>query len=100
MSKPLIVGAEAEVDVGEAYGWYEDQRPGLGAQFVLCVEAVIASIERNPRIYPIIYRGIVRRALTQRFPYAVFFVEGEQSVVVIGVIHAKRNPRVWQDRAR
>ena len=98
MKKPVIVRAEAEAELTEAYQWYEQQVRGLGAEFLLCVDAVMASIERNPKLHPVVHRGVIRRALTRRFPYGVFFVERERSVSVIAVAHAKRNPRVWQDR--
>ena len=98
MKKPLIVRAEAEADLAEAFQWYEQQVRGLGHQFLLCVDAVMASIERNPQLYPVVHRGVIRRALTRRFPYGVFFVEGERSVSIIAVAHVKRNPRFWQDR--
>jgi plasmid stabilization system protein ParE len=98
MRKPVIVRAEAETDLAEAYQWYEQQVRDLGGEFLLCVDAVMAAIERDPQIYPVVYKGIIRRALMRRFPYCVFFVEGERSVSIIAVAHAKRNPRVWQDR--
>ena len=98
MKKPVIVRAEAEVDLAEAYNWYEQQVRDLGGEFLLCVDAVMASIERNPHLYPVVYKSIIRRALMRRFPYGVFFVDGERNVSVIAVAHAKRNPRVWQDR--
>jgi hypothetical protein len=50
MKKPLIVRPEAEADLAEAYGWYEQQVRGLGTEFLLCVDAVMASIERNPQL--------------------------------------------------
>ncbi|MHB8809794.1 MAG: type II toxin-antitoxin system RelE/ParE family toxin [Desulfobulbaceae bacterium] len=98
MKKPLIVRAEAEADMAEAYEWYEQQVRGLGGEFLLCVDAVMASIERNPQLYPVVHKDVIRRALTRRFPHGVFFVEGERNVSVIAVAHAKRNPRVWQVR--
>jgi hypothetical protein len=48
MKKPVIVRAEAEADLAEAYQWYEQQVRDLGGEFLLCVDAVMASIERNP----------------------------------------------------
>lgn len=98
MKKPVMVRAEAEADLAEAYQWYEQQVRGLGGEFLLCVDAVMASIERNPQLYPVVHKGVIRHALTRRFPYGVLFVEGERSVSVIAVAHAKRNLRVWQDR--
>lgn len=98
MKKSLTVRAEAEADLAEAFQWYEQQVRGLGDQFLLCVDAVMASIERAPQLYPVVHKGVIRRALTRRFPYGVFFVEGERSVSVIAVAHVKRNPRFWKDR--
>ena len=98
MKKPVIVREEAEADLSEAYQWYEQQVRGLGGEFLLCVDGAIASIEKNPHLYPVVHKGVIRRALTRRFPYGVFFVEGTRSISVIAVAHAKRNPRVWQER--
>ena len=68
MKKPVIVRAEAEADLAEAYNWYEQQVCDLGGEFLLCVDAVMASIERNPHLYPVVYKSIIRRALMRRFP--------------------------------
>ena len=34
MAAELIIAPEAQQDVDEAYGWYEDRRPGLGEEFL------------------------------------------------------------------
>ena len=98
MKKRLILRPEAEADLADAYQWYEDRVSGLGSEFLQSVEAVTSLIEANPQLFPVVHRGIVRRALTRRFPYGVYFVEGERTISVIAVIHAKRNPQAWQDR--
>jgi plasmid stabilization system protein ParE len=97
MSRRLIVRPEAEAEMTEAYGWYEDRMAGLGSEFLLCVDAVFKAVLRAPERYPRIHR-VVRRALTRRFPYEVFFVEDAERVVVLSVFHAKRNPKRWQGR--
>jgi plasmid stabilization system protein ParE len=97
MSRRLIVRPEAEAEMAEAFDWYEQRLPGLGSEFLLCVDAVLHAILRDPHRWPQVHR-IVRRALTRRFPYEVFFVEDEERVVVLSVFHAKRNPRSWQER--
>ena len=97
MSRRLIVRPEAEDEMTGAFDWHEDRVPGLGSEFLLCVDAVFNSILRNPQQFPRVHR-IVRRALTRRFPYAVFFVEDDERVVVLSVFHAKRNPQRWQER--
>ncbi len=97
MSRRLIVRPEAETEMADAFDWYEDRVPGLGSQFLLCVDAVFSSILRSPQQFPRVHR-VVRRALTRRFPYEVFFVEDDARVVVLSVFHANRNPKGWQER--
>lgn len=97
MNRRLIVRPEAEAEMTEAFGWYEDRVPGLGSEFLLCVDAVFRAIQRNPDHYQRVHRT-VRHALTRRFPYEVFFVEDDARVVVLSVFHAKRSPKVWQGR--
>ena len=97
MSRRLIIRPEAEAETAEAFGWYEDCNPGLGDEFLLCLDAAFNSISRSPEQYPRIHRA-ARRVLMRRFPYEVFFVEDEEQIVVISVFHAKRNPKCWQER--
>jgi plasmid stabilization system protein ParE len=96
MSYKIIVRPEAEIDLNEAYFGYESQKAGLGKELVFQVAACIASIQRNPFSYPLKYK-VVRKALVRRFP-GVFYVVNEQTIIVIAIFHAKRDPRVWQDR--
>lgn len=93
----LILREEAEQDLKEAYGWYESQRQNLGIEFIDEIEATINKIEETPQRYGKIYKNI-RRALCKRFPFAVYFMEANQNIVVIGVLHQRRHPRVWQGR--
>lgn len=69
--------------------------PGLGSDFLLCMDAGINKILRSPLQYPLIYKN-VRRALIRRFPYEVFFVQERDRIVVLSVSHFKRNPKRWQ----
>ncbi|HLM68258.1 MAG TPA: type II toxin-antitoxin system RelE/ParE family toxin [Longimicrobium sp.] len=95
----LIVRPEAEADIDAAFDWYEDQEPGLGAEFIRSVDAALASVERQPHAYPVIYRT-ARRALLRRFPYAVFYLVQNYAVEVVACMHFKRHPRRWRLRVR
>lgn len=48
VSRELIIRPEAEIEIGEAYEWYEARSRGLGADFLLSVEAVLRAAARNP----------------------------------------------------
>ncbi|RLA63142.1 MAG: type II toxin-antitoxin system RelE/ParE family toxin [Epsilonproteobacteria bacterium] len=78
-------------DLKTAYDWYESQRIGLGEDFLLTLEDSYAKIARTPKAYQLIYQS-VRRKLVRRFPYGVFFVLGDDKIIVIAVMHTKRNP--------
>jgi plasmid stabilization system protein ParE len=83
--------------VEAAYRWYEDQRAGLGEEFLAAVGQTVEAIASHPAGYPAIHRE-TRRALVRRFPYAVFYrLVGEQ-VVVVACMHARRHPNRWRRR--
>ena len=72
MAVEPIFAPEAQQDIDEAYGWYEDRRYGLGEEFLSCVEASIKKICRTPELYVKLHHEY-RRALVRRFPYAIFY---------------------------
>jgi hypothetical protein len=68
----LIIKPFAEEDAKDAANWYNERREGLGNEFLLALEATLNAIQRNPNHYQTVYKGL-KRALTVRFPYGVFF---------------------------
>ncbi len=97
MTRRLIIRPEAETDIAQAFSWYEDRVSGLGSEFLRVLDATFNSILRNHDVYPEVHRN-VRRALTRKFPFAVFFVVEETRMVVLSVFHVKRNPQEWEKR--
>ena len=97
MDYNLTVRKEAETDIAEAFDYYESCRKNLGHDFLLAVEASLNKIQRNPLLYKEIHRQI-RRVFINRFPYRIYFVMIENTLVVIGVIHARKNPLHWKKR--
>ena len=97
MAAELVVAPEAELDIAEAYGWYENRRIGLGEEFLSSVDACLEGIRRQPELYAAVYQTY-RRALIRRFPYAVFYEYAEGRVTVYSVFHTSRNPEKWRQR--
>lgn len=97
MNVELIITSEAEQDVAEAYAWYENQRPGLGEEFLRCVDACVQAMCRTPEMNTTVYESY-RRGLVRRFPYAVFYEYENQTVIVYAVFHAARDPEKWRMR--
>jgi plasmid stabilization system protein ParE len=99
MSVELIIRPEAEADALQAFRWYNEQRPGLGQEFLAEVESAIESIRSNPEASRKLYREY-RRVLTRRFPYAIFNAVHAQRAVVFAILHTARDPRLWRQRGR
>ena len=97
MSADVIVRPLAAADVREAAFWYENKREGLGAEFTLEVDALYERITQNPRQFAVIEEE-TRRALLRRFPYAVYFIIGDDVPVIVAVLHQHRRPDRWHER--
>jgi plasmid stabilization system protein ParE len=97
MTRSVRVRPEAERDVETAFAWYEEQRPGLGREFLHELDVVYERIAKFPFLYAELYRGL-RRARVRRFPVGVFYVVAPAEVRIVAVVHAARSPSVWRSR--
>lgn len=97
MKRQVIVTPEAEQDMTEAFGWYEDRITGLGHAFLQSMDSVLGNIIQSPLQFPLVFRN-TRRALMRRFPHEIFFVLKVDRIIILAVYHAKRNPKTWQQR--
>jgi len=89
----------AELDAADAAVWYDDQRFGLGDEFLDELKDVLGRVqqapEQAPRLEHYAGRRDVRRYLLKRFPYIVVFVCQPHEVIVVAVSHARRRPLYW-----
>jgi plasmid stabilization system protein ParE len=100
MNRHLIVRPEAEADITDAALWYDSREVGLGLEFITEVHSAIARALKNPASFTRVRRNpMVRRVLTRRFSYRVFFIDRQDALVVFAVLHAARHDRVWKHRA-
>jgi len=97
MTARLVVRSAAEADITDAALWYEQRAAGLGSEFLRTVDVTLAEVARMPERFPIVYQEC-RRALLRRFPYAVYFVTSPDLLSVVACMHARRDPRRWEER--
>jgi toxin ParE1/3/4 len=73
MTRRLVFRPRARLEIAEAFDWYEDQKRGLGDEFLRSVEAMLEMIGGNPEQYQTI-RGDVRRTTLHDFsvPHLLF----------------------------
>ncbi|MGM0538858.1 MAG: type II toxin-antitoxin system RelE/ParE family toxin [Thermodesulfobacteriota bacterium] len=79
-------------DLALAFGWYEEQHPGLGLDFLNSVESTIKTIEQMPKSYAIHHKNF-RRALLRRFPFAFFYTLEDNSVIIHAVFDNRQDPK-------
>lgn len=99
MKYKILVRPEAETELMESVYWYEEKIKGLGSSFLLSVEASLESISRTPEAYPKVYKNI-RRALIRKFPFGIHYIIEKDSIIVLAVFHAGRNPKEWEKRLK
>jgi plasmid stabilization system protein ParE len=95
MNRRTFVRPEAQINIREAAVWYEQQETGLGHRFMGEIRQSLKSIRKTPFRFPIIENG-VRRLLLHRFPYAIYFLLENDTVVVIELLHQHRQPQTWK----
>ena len=89
----------AQKDIDEAIEWYELQRKSLGALFLDKINATEKIIQNNPLQFQKVYKNIHRANLII-FPFNIFYHVQNETVIVIAVLHQKRNPGTWKKRIR
>lgn len=93
----LLSDVAADADIEAAFEWYESEQAGLGLEFLEEVRAAYTRILENPFKYQELRSGI-RRALTRRFPYGIFFAIEDDVIAIIAILDTARNPAEWQLR--
>ncbi len=94
MTLPVVFRRRFQQDLGAGFDWYEEQRLGLGEQFLSAVQSTLKTIELYPELF-ISVHGDVRRAIVSRFPFAIFYLVEPRRVVVLRVLHTARDPKLW-----
>jgi plasmid stabilization system protein ParE len=98
VSLAIRVQPDAEIDLHDAWRWYESRTRGLGDDFLRAADACFDRIERTPEAFPVVHRQ-TRQALLRRFPYRVLFRIAPDRIDVIPVYHGRRDPRSWLERS-
>jgi plasmid stabilization system protein ParE len=95
----MILEPEARDELLAAADWYEDQRRGLGDEFLDAIDAMVERIAAAPLSFPVDpLDQRARRALVTRFPFAIVFLVVDEDVRIVAFAHAKRLPDYWTKR--
>ena len=97
MTRDVVFRPEAEAEALDVQRWYDARREGLGSEFAVEVDQMIARIAANPFAFQRV-RGETRRAVLQRFPYAIYFGTTAEAIIVLA-LHGRQDPAHWQKRS-
>lgn len=102
MSVRVFAEAEASSELEDAVGWYENQRPGLGLEFLEAVDAAIERVAHWPGLARPA-RGLpprlpVRMAPVPRFPYHIAYLHTPDGIRILAFAHDRREPSYWHVR--
>lgn len=92
-----------DLDLLDAWTWYENQEDGLGDRFLDAVGATADRASRWPITGAPVLRGdndevIERKVATGGFPHAVRYRVLGERLVVMAVLHQHRHPDHATDR--
>ncbi len=93
----MIFHPEARLELQDAALFYERQQPGLGRKYLAAVASGLRQIERSPGTWRRL-RGDLRRHLIRNFPYGIVYAEQGSEILIIAVMHCKRDPDYWVGR--
>ena len=90
---PVRHTVAAAQDLSDASGYYDTHAPEITAQFLDQAEATFNQIGRHPGLGKLNDVDIpnVRQQVIKGFPYAVFYIEAPDSILVLRVLHHNRN---------
>jgi hypothetical protein len=92
MNHSLEIQPEAEVEIDDAYLYYEDKRIGLGKEFLDHLDHYLQIICEYPKHFPVKNKKF-REAYLIRFPYLVIYEIEKNKVVVYSVFNTPQNPK-------
>jgi len=88
--------ARAEADAAAAF--YNERQPGLAQRFLDDLEDVLRRIQRHPEAYRRI-EGDIRKCRVPHFPYGVIYRVRSDVIQIVAVMHTRRSPGYWKQRA-
>ena len=95
--KPAVMHPAADAEMNDSAAWYDNQRHGLGREFLAAVDDALVAIEEDPDTGIQVDFGFRMKTL-RRFPFGVVFRERATDLHVVAVHHFRRETDYWLER--
>ena len=93
----VVLQSVAQAELTEAIEWYAARSLQAARRFAALVDLTMQEIAEAPESFPGVSPKL-RRAIVPRFPFGIYFIAVEGTVIIVGVIHSRRHPRRWLQR--
>lgn len=84
-------------DLIDIKNWYSKINSTLPKHFISEFKSIFDFIKTPPNSFEIRYENVPIAHLN-RFPFGIHFELKEEIIIVFGVFHTSRNPKIWKKR--
>lgn len=87
----LIIKEEADLEIIDAYFYYESKQTALGEKFLSQLEIYFERICENPNYFEVKKKNY-HEAYIRKFPYLIIYQVEGSNIIVYSVFNCSRNP--------
>ena len=98
--KPVKFLPSARQDLRAEKRRYQTISPELSVRFQSAVEQKVKAIAAHPEAIQTLKYKVRRWPLGLGFPHGILYRENSEEIIILAVFHPKRDPIVWQNKAR
>lgn len=91
LSHNFVVTSKADLEISDAYLYYEFKQSRLGERFLIQLDKCFESIDINPSTFRIQFDDF-RQAKIDKFPYLVVYRIDNTDIIIEAVFNTHRNP--------
>ena len=95
----IRISSAASQDLIEGYRFYENQKENLGSYYLDSLYSDIDSLEIYAGIHPIYFEKYYR-ALSKRFPFAVYYKIENNDIFIYAVLDCRKDPAWIRERLK
>ena len=100
MNREIIFAPLARHAFEEAFAWYEEQRPGLGDEFRIEVNATLRQVLQSPERFRLASPTTHKAVLKRFHKYSIYYSIELDAINVASVFHGARNPAELRGRLK
>jgi plasmid stabilization system protein ParE len=98
VSKAVSFHQEAALELAHAVEWYAQRSVAASEAFTSDILELLRRISDAPHSFPVHVHGTRRAVTPSVFPFSVVYLDQDDRVVVVAIVHARRRPGYWLNR--